>query len=262
MKQVKTVEVLVATMNQVEYETLPSYLNLQTNAIIGNQCNRNEIVETFYQNNSIKWLNFKERGVGKNRNNALMRSTADIVVFSDDDMIFDNGYEETVLRVFNENPEADIIIFNIKGDDGRKRKMTQIKRFTNKTFYGAARIAARRDKLFKYNLFFNLCFGGGTEYSCGEDSLFLSNCKWRGLKILLVPDSIATLQMGRVSSWYQGPTDKFYRDKGSLFAATKISFPYLRMIKSAYMASKNDCKRSFKYLFFLYVEGYKKYRNR
>ena len=68
--------------------------------------------------------------------------------------------------------------------------------------------------------------------------------------------------MGRVSSWYQGLNDKLYKDNGTLFAATKISFPYLRMIKSAFMASKRDGKRSFKVILSLYIEGYRSYKNR
>lgn len=261
MRKVDRIEVLVATMNQVDKYNLPEYMNIQSDAIIGNQCDRNEIVEVLHKGHNIKWLNFAERGVGRNRNNALMRSTADVVLFADDDMYFDDGYPDVVKRLFNEFEDADIIIFNLKGSDGRKRRLTTKAHFTSKTFFGAARIAARRDKLFKNNLFFNLCFGGGTEYSCGEDSLFLTNCKNAGLKILLVPDSIATLEGGRESTWYQGETDKLYMDRGALFAATRISFPYVRMILYSLKAAIRG-KRKFYETLRLYYTGYKSYKNR
>lgn len=261
MNTVNSIEVLVASMHQIDLYELPQKMNLQTNAIIGNQCDRNEIVEVEYKGSKIKWLSFAERGVGRNRNNALMRSTADIVLFADDDMVFDDGYPEVVKRLFDQHQCADIIIFNLKGSDGRKRRMTQKPHFTSKTFFGAARIAARRERLFKNNLFFNLCFGGGTEYSCGEDSLFLTNCKRAGLKILLVPESIATLIEGRQSTWFQGHTDKYFMDYGTLFAATKIKLPYLRMVLYAFKASKSS-NRSFAEVLKLYLTGYYNFINR
>ena len=51
-------------------------MNIQTDAIIINQCNENFIEEYKMDNSSvIKMLSFNERGVGLSRNNALMRAT-------------------------------------------------------------------------------------------------------------------------------------------------------------------------------------------
>ena len=49
------VQVLVATMNQTDY-TLLKKMNIQTNAIVGNQCDKNEITEFEYNGHQIKWL--------------------------------------------------------------------------------------------------------------------------------------------------------------------------------------------------------------
>ena len=64
-----TIQVLVAAMNQDDH-SLPQKMNLKCDAIIGNQCNRNSIEESEWKGNKIKYLNFNERGVGLNRNNA------------------------------------------------------------------------------------------------------------------------------------------------------------------------------------------------
>ena len=90
-------QVLVATMNQREY-SLPEKMNIRSDAIIGNQCDRNEVIEINYEGYRIKYLSFAETGVGLNRNNALMRATADICVLADDDQIFVDGYEEVCRR--------------------------------------------------------------------------------------------------------------------------------------------------------------------
>lgn len=85
--------------------------------------------------------------------------------------------------------------------------------------FGAARIAFRRKSITKNGITFNLHFGGGTEYSAGEDTLFLHDCLRKGLKIVAVPDSIATLLENRESTWFKGYTDKYFLDRGALFAA-------------------------------------------
>lgn len=233
-KKALTVQVLIATMNQSDYAKLPCSLNLSTNAIIGNQCTEivpdKNFVHTCYKGNDILWLNFQEKGVGLNRNNALMRATADIIIFADDDMTFYDNYEATVVRLYIENSDADIIIFNI-GEETPKRHRTKKIHYTKKCGYGCARITCRRESVMKHGVFFNLGYGGGTIYSHGEDSLFLADCVGKGLKVLVVPEEIAKLQEQRASTWFAGFTDKLYYDNGNLMAAMRVSFPLLRILK-------------------------------
>ena len=76
------VQVLVATMHQTDYSLLEK-MNIQTDAIVVNQCDENKIEEFEYNGHKIKWLSLKERGVGLSRNTALMRADADILLFAD-----------------------------------------------------------------------------------------------------------------------------------------------------------------------------------
>ncbi|NMA73352.1 MAG: hypothetical protein GX963_04170 [Bacteroidales bacterium] len=70
-----TIEVLIATMDQEDHSLLEK-MNIQSNAIVGNQCGRNEVEEIEYEGHKIKFLSFNERGVGLNRNNALRLGAA------------------------------------------------------------------------------------------------------------------------------------------------------------------------------------------
>lgn len=254
---VSRVQVLVAAMHQTD-STLLEKMNIQTDAIIGNQCDTNSIRTENFRGHTIKWLNFAERGVGLNRNNALMRADADIVLFADDDMTYVDGYEAIVLDVFNRNPEADIVVFNIN-EKIRRRSVTTKEQFTKKSFYGAARIAARRDRLMKKGVFFNLCFGGGTQYSHGEDSIFVSECQKKGLRVLLSPQAIATLLDDRASTWFKGYTDQYYKDSGALYAASNVALPYFRMAKSAVRQAQKNKELTAKHIFKLYLEGYRQF---
>ena len=88
-----SVQVLVAAMNQNDYSLLEK-MKIESDAIVANQCERNNIESFCYNGYKVIYLNFAERGVGLNRNNALMRATADYCLFADDDEILDDGYSK------------------------------------------------------------------------------------------------------------------------------------------------------------------------
>lgn len=229
-------QVLIATTNQRDYSLLEK-MNIQTDAIVGNQCDKNEIIDFNYKNNIIKWLSFNERGVGLNRNNALMRANSDIITFADDDMIFVNNYEEIILNAFKRLEKADIIIFDLKYPNNPRRPIKKIEKldYAKCMRFGAARISARLDSLKINGISFNLCFGGGTEYSSGEDSLFLIECLRKGLNIYSYPVVIASL-VDRESSWFKGFNDKYFFDKGVLFY---IMYPKVCAILAIYHCFKH-----------------------
>lgn len=212
------IEVLIATMNQNDYE-LPNKMNIQSDAIISNQCDRNSIESFAYKGHSIKYLNFKETGVGLNRNNALMRASADICLFADDDVVYYDGYSELVENAFDEIPDADLIIFNLVGRDSGRDKTLHVKRIRYFNFlkYGTARVAIKLKPIRENGIMFNLCFGGGTEHSHGEDNLFLHDCLKKGLKIYAVPYYLGYLNDERQSTWNDGYGKKYLEDQGVLY---------------------------------------------
>lgn len=213
------IQTLIVTTEQNDHHLLEK-MNIQTDAIVGNQCNRNEVEDFTFRGNNIRWLSFWERGVGLNRNNVFMRSTADICVFADDDMVFHLGYPETVRELFQKYPKADILLFNLDEKNPRRYKNTKAVRIRKHNYgkYGAARLAMRRERVQMAGISFHLLFGGGAKYSSGEDSIFLYDCLKRGLRIWAVPVAIAMLQEERCSTWFQGYTEKFFYDKGVFFA--------------------------------------------
>lgn len=209
------IQVLVATMNQTDHMLL-NKMNIRTDAIIGNQCDRNEIEDFTWNGHKVKYLSFAERGVGLNRNNALMRANADICLLADDDMVYEDRYEKTVENAFVDNPTADVIVFNLYNSNRIIEKKTNVG-YLNFLRYGAARCAFRFDSVNKNGIYFNQCFGGGTEHCHGEDNLFLHSCLKNGLKIVAVPDYIATLTSERQSTWFNGFNEKYLRDQGALY---------------------------------------------
>lgn len=212
------IQVLVATMKQQDHSLLEK-MNIQTDAIIGNQCDRDEVERFNYRGHEIAWYSFNERGVGLNRNNALMRADADIGLFADDDMVYVDSYAEIVNKAFEELPDADIIVFDLTYPHGGRAPITKVQRLNKRGCmrFGAARLGVRLDRIHLNGVNFNLCFGGGAKYCNGEDTLFLNECLDKKLHIYAYPAVIAHLQDERTSTWFQGYNDEFFFDKGVLY---------------------------------------------
>lgn len=189
-----TVQVLVAAMNQTDHSLLDK-MNIDSDVIVGNQCTFNSIENFMYKSHNAVYLNFNERGVGLNRNNSLIRATGDICLFADDDMRYVDNYVEKIEVAFDENPDADVIVFNLIEKKPTRYIIKKEHRVTwfNYLRYGTARIAIRLDKIKKNAIYFNQCFGGGTDYSHGEDNLFLTSCLKNKMKIYALPIELAEL---------------------------------------------------------------------
>ena len=213
-------EVLMATTNQEDYSLLEK-INLNFDILV---CNQNAFETSFKifecNNKRVKWYNFQEKGVGLNRNNALMRSDADICLLADDDVLYVDNLEEIIKKNFEKYPHADVILFNIYPNSEYHPFVIKKKITINKYNYGrfgGVRIAFRRKKIIKNAITFNLLFGGGAEYSAGEDNMFIKDCIRKKLRIIAVPDYILSLRNERDSTWFNGYTDKFFFDLGASY---------------------------------------------
>ncbi|GGF96558.1 glycosyltransferase family A protein [Paenibacillus aceti] len=215
-------QVLVSTMHQTD-NSLLGKMNIQSDAIIINQCNENKVTEFKYKGNQIKYFSFAERGVGLSRNSALMRASGDICLMADDDMIYVDGYRDIVINAFENNPKADIIMFNVPIHKRNGQTIVKVKkngkvRFLNSLKYGTVNIAFKRDSIFKKNICFSLLFGGGAQYGSGEDSLFIRDALKNKLRIYSSIETIAEIEENE-STWFNGYNEKYFFDRGALFQA-------------------------------------------
>lgn len=214
------VQVLAAAMHQADHSLLEK-MNIRCDTIVGNQCDRNEVEQFEWQGHHITYLNFAERGGALNRNNALLRADADICLLADDDMVYHDNYVQTVQAAFAAHPDADVIIFNIDEPKATRYITPAVTRVSwlNYLRYGAVRIAFRLQPIRENGIFFNLCFGPGTERQFGEDTLFLTSCLRHKLTVYAVPESLASLTEERESTWFQGYDSTYLHNKGLLFHA-------------------------------------------
>ncbi len=215
------IQILVVAMNQQDFSLIEK-MNIKTDAIVANQCDKCSNEEYEYLGHKIKYYNRPYRGVGLNRNEALLHSDGEILTFADEDMTFVDGYEEIIKKAFTDLPDADGIIFNIQieGSNRTQRENVKAKRihFFNAFNYGAARLSVKASSLKRENILFHTCFGGGTIYNAGEDSILISDMLKRKLKLYVYPVCIAKVDQSS-STWFSGYNMKFLHDKGVLFCA-------------------------------------------
>ena len=217
-------EVLLSVMNLKEKDL--DKMNITSKCTVINQCKKEE--NKMYKNFNI--YSYKEIGLAKSRNRGLDHITEDIILLCDDDVIYNKDYEKIVLNAFKENKKADMIIFNIDNLSRKKRIIKKNKRLHlyNSLNYGSCNIAFRRKSI--KNIRFNELFGANAKYSCGEDSLFITDCFKNKLKIYSNKNYIGKI-LGNESTWFHGYNEKFFFDKGALFTAINKTFRHFLLLQ-------------------------------
>lgn len=257
-----TLQTLVSCVNQ-DVENLPSKMNLGSDTVIANQCEANGYEEYVYDEHRIQIYHMSDRGVGLSRNTVLLHSSADIVLFSDEDIVYGDGYAQQILDAFEKCPQADILFFNVEVTAERATYFTEEEkevRWYNSGRYPAYSIAVRRERLLAKNVWYSLLFGGGAKYSNGEDSLFIWECLKKGLKAYALPILIGK-EEPRPSTWFNGYNEKFFFDRGVLYRvlygkmAKPFAIRFLWKHKDAMFSGKDEKSISMKEAYSLMIKG-------
>lgn len=222
-----TLQLLISTMHQKDH-TLLDKMQVTSDAVVVNQCDR-EGRETFdYNGHRILWIDTTQRGLSKSRNMAIANAQADICMLSDDDMEYHSDYVSTVLDAFD-RLDGDIISFQVRGiEKNFKNYSAQEKtvNFLQSMKIASVEIAFRRAAFVQKKIKFDERIGAGTEFLLGEENAMLAQCLKKGLKICYTPKEIADLHIGD-STWFQGFDQKFFMGKGAGFAAMRTPFTSL-----------------------------------
>ena len=211
-----TIEVLVATMNRNNLDFLNS-MQIHSDIVVGNQNGRSEKIVESINNHRVLLLNSTQKGLSRNRNLTINNATADICVIADDDIEYCSGYEDIISEAFSKNEDADVIIFNLYENPIERYVIKKTHRVRGIEFlrYGSVRIAFRRSAVAGH-ISFDEMFGAGGEIPIGEDTIFLSDCLKKGLKIYASPEYILKLTESE-STWFDGFTKSYFINKGKMY---------------------------------------------
>lgn len=209
-------EILMSVMHQNDM-SLAQKCNADTDVLVINQCDKNDYAEEIYNGHKIRMISTTERGLAKSRNTALKNAQGDICVFCDDDVVYNAGYKEEILKAFNETLDADIIAFNVHHKNARhKRKINKsFKKAPRFRMYGSWSLAFKRENITDKEIWFNELFGAGSGViTSGEESIWQNDALKAGLKIYQHPFCIAEVEQAD-STWFNGYTEKYFYNMGA-----------------------------------------------
>ena len=258
------IEHIVATMNRENTEFLKNN-NYTIDATVINQTNKNEKQECYFENIKITLWSYKEIGLSKSRNRGIENSKADICIISDDDIRYKNDVGNIVKDAYIENPEFDIIVFQVKKNENELYKdyykEKRVVKFFEAMKVSSVEMTFKKSSFEKYGIKFDENFGAGSKFFMGEENILLSLALKQGLKILYIPIVIGTL-LESESTWFIGYDKNYFISRGASFAAISIDFSYLFILQFAFRKyklykNKMSLKRALIYMF----EGRKKYSN-
>ena len=239
-----TLQMLVSTMYQSDYSILKR-MNIQTDAIVVNQCDKNETNEFNYSGYKIKWISTTDRGLSKSRNLAIKNATSDIIIFADDDFVYLEDYAESIKKAYTKY-NADIIVFNAKGNADQNFKFFSEGKLSKRSSLSvnSIRITAKRQSLLLHTLAFDEKFGTGAQINHGEDTIFMSDCCRNKLNIFSVQDYLCyAMSAQRSSSWFNGFTKEYFYNHGMVYRRmSKLALFYvLYFAIRKYKLYKKDC---------------------
>jgi glycosyltransferase involved in cell wall biosynthesis len=205
-------------MHQTDF-CLVKKMNINSDAIIVNQCDKNEYFEIRNINNTVRMFSVIDRGLSKSRNFAIDNSEADICVLADDDLRYYDDYKINIIKGFEKYPDADIIAFEVPSTN-EQRPTSKLKEgrvnFLSSMKISSYQITFKRKSFKKNDIRFNELFGAGSRYSSGEENILLTKSIKKGLKVYFINTQIATVSHNE-STWFNGFDEKLFRTKGAMF---------------------------------------------
>lgn len=221
------IEVLISTMNLINQKDLIKKSNTKSSVII-NQT-ENITLEDITEGKH-RLYSYQEKGLSRSRNKAIKNSRADICAISDDDIRYEDNYEEIIKEGYRKYPDADVIAFyldNVDKNINRPRRKEGKINFLKSMQIKSSQITFKRKSIVDKNIKFKERFGAGSELYMGEENIFLVDCLKAGLKIYYIPITIATTQENN-SSWFRGYNEYNFNVRGAAYyEMSKNLYPLL-----------------------------------
>lgn len=225
----RNITVLVSCMNQHD-TTIISRLNLQTNAIIINQCDENSCQEIHFTNkNNVEctatFINTTSRGLSNSRNLAIksVKDSSCICLLCDEDEVLSDNYESLINEGYDYFPKADVIAFSIEWNGFGKKysnkpyKLSYIKALK----VCSVQITFKIDSIKRNTIEFDPQMGSGTGNGAGEENKFMMDCLRKRIAMAYYPNCIASIiNSGIPSQWFHGFDKQYFTNFG--WAARRI----------------------------------------
>jgi len=188
------IEILIATMNRDNFDFLipmfPFANYWDFSLVIVNQTKGNLLVSSF---ENVKVINSPEFGLSKSRNLALANANKELLVITDDDVIFKSDFESKIIRAFNHFKNPAMIKFcSEKAENILTHKYPKLRKDALNWFDVlntiSFEIVVNQTQIKRNKIQFDERFGLGSKFGAGEEQVFLAEIKKIGLKLCFEPE--------------------------------------------------------------------------
>lgn len=265
MTQTPEIEILIATMNRENLDFLDSMFPFplpdNVNLLIVNQSKKPSIESPTPK---IRLIHSTEKGLSKSRNLALTHARGKICVFTDDDVVFLEAFDDKIKRAFTEFPDSSLIRFQYESQPGLPAKKYPIRPQAhlskmNLLNLSSVEMVINLEKINEKGIRFNEHFGlGSGVFEMGEEQVFAAEIRKTGGQLsyfseplLLHPQESSTEKIADDRRYYiYGGVTRAVFGKNVLFWVLlklffelknkKIRFSQLKNLLSSALKGKND----------------------
>lgn len=219
----KSVEILICTIGEgigkVPYVLMEKKLDKVSYLVSWQTMGYTATPAALICRDDVRVVKHNTIGLSANRNFAIEHAKADLLVISDDDTRYEPSYIDNIRNAFENNSEADIIVFQALDYSGRPIKNYSSNSFTYRqrprfTYFSSVEMVINRNSRIPA---FDSRFGlGSKELSCGEEDIFLHDSSCRGLTIVYVPKPIVKTS-GNTTGRNVWVSKKVQRSKGAVW---------------------------------------------
>lgn len=133
MYQKSDIQILIATMNRTNFDFLKTmfvFSDFSTlNLLVINQTISDRLLQSNFEN--VEVINSFDKGLSKSRNLALQKASKDLIILTDDDVVFQSGFLKIWFANINSNLNLDGFRFQYENENGNLPKIYP-KRFLSK----------------------------------------------------------------------------------------------------------------------------------
>lgn len=193
-----------------------------------------EIPLEIINRNDVSVYKLDVPGVSANRNNALSRCTADIVLMADDDLKYTPSAIDDILNCFDQHPEIDFGTFEFTGNQKvYPKESVELSPWPKNYSVTTFEIACRRSSLIENGISFDLRFGPGSGmFEAGEDEVFVLTMLHKGLKGRFFPVIICHHE-GLTTGFRKRINDEIGFSFGGVIA---LMYPFSGILRAALKA--------------------------
>lgn len=228
------VEVLISCMYQKDTSIIQAS-NIQSDVLVVNQCGENKIEEFDFCNKRgqtchARIIHTTERGLSRSRNLAIKNAVGDICILCDDDEVFSDDYPEKISRVYEENPNYDVIAFMVGGKYANKKYTFGDINLISALKISSIEITFKRLPIIRNNISFDTRLGSGTGHGAGEENKFIYDCMHARLRIKRIAYKLCDL-LDSTSLWHKIHDQKYFFNHGwsnrIIFSNNLLAFSYI-----------------------------------